>query len=351
MLCSCSPGTSDINPLLAEREQQDVFHFYYEGAGLLSGFKERAQDKSSDIKTRFEEDYQRANEISKEVWKYIHSLERLKLNVADDLFNGSADRNVLNGEGGERALITEYNLSNCDPTVSTSDFAYNSKNGKELQHLMMDARKMLTEKLVLTSNRNGQKTYFFRDSGITDFTDLLQLGKQVEQLVKASNVAPDDRDAVISIYCKLSINKKDWKELLPEENNCLEVFRLIHHLEKELLKAQNDVFRVMESRFCIADYGFDKILSVANGDNVVSAGDTLEIAVAVAAFNSMRNPAVTCETGKVIESSVEDGIGRIKVIVPKNTNHKTLNYKGTISIITKSGVAKTVPWTKEVYVQ
>jgi len=107
----------------------------------------------------------------------------------------------------------------------------------------------------------------------------------------------------------------------------------------------------MGSRFCGAEFGFDKILSVANGNDVASAGDTIEIAVTVAAFNSMKNPVVTCETGKVIETSLADGIGKVKVIVPKSTSNRTLTYKGTISMKNKSGVVKTIPWTKEVYIK
>jgi len=350
VLFACSTETDSNTLFLAEHSQNDLRYINYQGELPYTQFRERAEDKSQDktFRVRMKRDFQKIQGIDEEIWTAIDDLEEVKANVIYEWTGESAEKLATNTFGGKNESITIYDLSKTDNSA-TSNYSSNSENGKNLQEIMADFRKNLTEKLALTSN-DETKEYKFNDSGISDFKDFKELRKKTEALVKASHVAPDDSETLIRIYMELSLSKKDWSNLLPEETSYLNVFNAICHLEKIILKTRQEAFELMGSRYCIAEYNFDEILPIAYGKDIVSAGDTVEIQVTMAAFNSYGEPIVKCTQGKPVKSSVRNGMGKITFIAPEKGEQK-VTYSGTVTVKSKSGVPKTVKWEKEVWVK
>jgi hypothetical protein len=350
MLVACSTDLDTSALFLAERSQNDLSYINYQSQSLFEQFKERAGDRSQNktFLSRMKRDFQKVQGIDDEIWTAIEDLEEVKANVINEWTGEAAEKLVISELGGKNESIVIYDLSKTDNS-ETSNYSSNSENGKNLQEIMVDFRKNLTEKLARTSNY-GTKEYTFNDSGISDFKDFKDLKKKTEMLVNASHVSSDDRETIIRIYMDLSLSQQDWSNLLPEETSYLNVFNSICHLEKIILKTRQEAFELMGSRYCIGEYNFNKILPVAYGKNIVSAGDTVEIQVTMAAFNSYSEPIVKCTKGKAIKSSVRNGMGTITFIAPEKGEQK-VTYSGTITVKNKSGVPKTVKWEKEVWVK
>lgn len=350
MLVACSTDLDTSALFLSERSQNDLSYIYRQSQEQYLELERKALDESAGDRaiSRMKKDFVKVQSLDQDIWTAIEDLEEVKADLIAEWTGKEAIALMTEEFGGKSESIQIYDLSNSDNSV-TSNYSFDSEKGKIVESTLTDLRKNLTEKLAATSNY-GKKKYVFKDNGISDFKDLKDLRKKVESLVKASNVALDDEATIIQVYCDLSLSKKEWSQLLPEETTFLNVFRMICHLEKEILKVRHAVFSLINTRYIGCSFGFDKILSVASGKNIVSAGDTVEIQVTMAAFNSYSEPIVKCTKGKAIKSSVRNGMGTITFIAPEKGEQK-VTYSGTITVKNKSGVPKTVKWEKEVWVK
>ena len=348
-LFSCSSEENGGEMFLVQREQQDLSYIYYQSEELYSQFKERITDRSQGgaFISRMKKTFVQIQELDQEIWSVISDLEEVKANLISEWTGSSGNELVINEFGGKNNYIQVYDLSKTNHST-TSNYSIDSQNGKLIESTLSGFRKVLTEKLVQTSTFEERK-FNFKDTGIPDFKDLKDLRNKVEKLVRVSNVAPDDKEMLIRVYMSLSFSKHEWKQLLPEETTYLNIFRIICHLEKEILKARQNVFALINSRYCMAEYGFDKIMAIAEGKNIVGAGDTLELQITMAAFNSSLSPVIKCTNGKVTNVSAKNGIGKIQVVAPQKGEQK-VTYKGTITILNKRGQPKTQKWEKEVWV-
>ena len=344
LFCSCS-GSSDVNPLLAEREQRDLELYYGLGEELRSEFRWMAEDRSAgEVQKYFHKNYENVERINTSVIKVIRDLEEVKYQLAKELFEGSIKDSDSKLIGDDDLVIQEFYLSKANADATSSNFSFDSEYGKRARKTFLQFRKSLTENMIESSNIREDK-FSFNDTGIPNFKNDKALRKSIERLVDASEVGLDDREPLIKIYSDLSFSEEQWKKFLPEEGNCIELFRTISYLEKQVLLARVEAFRLMRSRFGGEDYGFDKITSFARGEDIVSPGDTFEIAVGIAAFNSFHEPVVKCNSKDVLEGRyVKEGMGRLKIVAPKNKRQQTLVYKGTVTILNKSGVPKTLTW-------
>lgn len=349
LLFSCSSADQFPGNLL-EREQSMLFLNYGAGEELYYDFVMRAGDKSvssSGLK-RVKRDFQNVKALDKMVDQSIRELERLKKEV----ISGTTDKNITglqkNKPGDNRFGLVNYDLSQCTENAVRSDFSSGTENGRKIQQLMKRFRRSFCEKLVPTSNY-GDRKYVFIDFGITDFKTEKELSEKVSALIKKNKVAIDDVEALKQIYASVSYSTRDWNELLPEESTSSEIIRLIVNLENTLLKVRRDAFGLMNSRISDCGYGFDKIMGIAVGKDVVSAGDTMEIAVTVAAFDSNREPLVKCTNGKIVGVKLDNGIRKIKLVAPGKSEQK-ITYRGTVTMLNKSGVPKTIPWEKTVWI-
>jgi len=351
-LFSCSSKENGGEVLLADREQGDLSDVYGQSEMLYYDFEERATDKSGEkhFMSRMKQQFTKLQDLDQDIWSGIDDLEEIKANLINEWTGKGAITLMTREFGGKGDYIQIYDLSKTDNST-TSDCSLDSENGKLLQSTLSTLRTNITEKLASSSNYDkSKKRFFFKDTGVSNFKDFKDLRKKVEKLVDASNVAPDDEESIIQIYTTLSFSEKEWSQLLPEEATFLNVLRAICRLEKEILRARYDAFAVMNSRYSFCGYGFDKILAIAEGKDVVGAGDTIELQVTMAAFDSYLEPVVKCTNGKVVKSSVKDGMGKIKLIAPEKGEQK-VTYKGTITRLTKSGEPKVMKWEKEVWVQ
>lgn len=349
VLYSCSSGDQFPGNLL-EREQSVLFLNYEMGEEAFQEFKWRLEDQTEQPLTlkRFRTDLKNVNALDKILIRSIEELERMKMAVIVGTTTQKVSNLQKNKSTDNRFGIINYDLSKCSENTLRNDFSLNSDNGKKIQELMLECRKDFCEKLVMTSNYEKSK-YAFDDTGISDFKTEKELSDKVSALIKKNKIAMDDAESVKQIYASLSYSNKDWTDLLPEENTSSEIIRLIVNLENTLLEARLNAFGLINSRTTYCGYSFDQVSSFCTGDDIVSAGDTLEIAITMAAYNSYGKPSVKCTNGKIVGTKLDKGVRKIKLIVPEKSEQR-VTYRGTVTISNKSGVPKTMSWKKSVWV-
>jgi gliding motility-associated protein GldM len=115
-------------------------------------------------------------------------------------------------------------------------------------------------------------------------------------------------------------------------------------LQKEILTARADAVALVRGRVGGGEYSFNNIVALAYGPEVANANEEVNIEVMMAAFDSDKQPIVTVNGGSLKET--HDGRG----FVTAKAGGSELNLSGTITILNKSGVPKTMPWEKKIVV-
>lgn len=180
---------------------------------------------------------------------------------------------------------------------------------------------------------------------ISSFKNADHLEQQFEAKAKDYN-NKEDRQIVQDIYKILSHNQIDpnthhhWLNNYFINSNTLDAISKLTLLQKDILTARNLCLNSISSRINICSYGFTEIIALVNGPNTAKAGKDFTLKVGIGAFDSYNNPIVELEqpNGKTIE--IKDGLASIKLKAKKGSQ----TIKGTVSIINKSGVLKTLPF-------
>lgn len=171
------------------------------------------------------------------------------------------------------------------------------------------------------------------------------LGKQMDEAIKTSHVAQDDREALKKIYMNLSHNSKEWEQLLIDDIHWADALNILLQLELDVLKARADAISLIGSRFSYCGSSFDKILPLVIGPEVAQQNEEVYFEVLMAAYDSNKQPFVEAQDAEVV--SIKDGKAKLKVNVG---NAKEVTIKGTITIKNKSGIPKTEEWSKRILV-
>ena len=197
------------------------------------------------------------------------------------------------------------------------------------------------------------KAYFFKDPKINSFNNSKEIDSRLNKAIAESHVNPEDTDVLKKIYTGLT--KKEFHTVHEVENvhwigktfdhaPVVAAIASLSSLQKEILTARADAITVLRNRVTGGEYSFNAIMAIAHGPEVANRNEDVELEVMMVAYNSDKQPTVTYE-GKTIEN-VKDGKGRISV----KTGANEMNLKGEISITNKSGITKTLPWSKNIKV-
>lgn len=353
ILVSCSTEKNDAGKIYSlEVLQQNTLEQYYFGEEKLATLNEYTQDKSAGTKfhSRILKISQCASEIDSCAGNVIYLLEDLKV----ELFKQSGEEIALNKPSS--MFLKEYNKR--DPSgLCTYDFTkvkhtggssvLNSENREKIVTSIRTYRKLLCELLEKSITvSDNRKPYFFKDPNIIDFKDQSDFNKQFDEGLKQSNVSPDDLEAIRRIYELLSKTDEQWESIIHDSDSWMDAITILLSLQSTILQTRSLALGVVHARIgCIADFGFTKILPVVYGPNAAQAGDTVELRVLMAAINGDKDPFITVSRGKV--TKVENGIGYIKVVVPKSGE---INVGGKISIMNQSGIPKTQDWSHRIQV-
>jgi len=227
-----------------------------------------------------------------------------------------------------------------------------SGNGKKLWESYNKYRTDLAE-LIASSSSTPEKKYSFKDPKINKYKDFKDLKGQLEKSLKT--VAVDDQEALIKIYqsltklerVKMEENEEGevhWIGKTFDHSPSVAALASLSSLQKEILTARADAVALVRGRVGGGEYSFNKIVALAYGPEVANANEEVNIEVMMAAFDSDKQPIVTVNGGSLKET--HDGRG----FVTAKAGGSELNLSGTITILNKSGVPKTMPWEKKIVV-
>jgi hypothetical protein len=211
-------------------------------------------------------------------------------------------------------------------------------------------RKELTE-LVASSSSTDEKKYSFKDPKINSFKDYKELNGKLDKAM--TNVAPDDAEAIKKIYASLTkqelwdLEEADlkgvhWIGKTFDHSPSVAAIASLSSLQKEILTARADAVALIRSRVGGGEYSFNKIMPLAYGPEIANNGEEIEVQVLMAAFDSDKQPTVTVNGGSLRET--KDGKG----FITARGGGNEVRLSGTITILNKSGIPKTLPWEKTI---
>ncbi|ASS47681.1 MAG: hypothetical protein A3D31_17805 [Candidatus Fluviicola riflensis] len=211
-------------------------------------------------------------------------------------------------------------------------------------------RGQLTE-MVANSNPSDGGKYFFKAPKINSFKDQKDLWAQITKSIKASNVHPDDQEAIKKIYAALTkpervemqdVKNVHWVGKTFDHAPSVAVLASLSSLQKEILTARADAVSLIRQRVGGGEYSFTRIIPLAYGPEIANAGEEVEIQVLMAAYDGDRKPTITVNGGTLRETREGKGY------VTARGSGSEIHLSGTITITNKSGIPKTLPWEKNI---
>lgn len=208
-------------------------------------------------------------------------------------------------------------------------------------------RKFLCE--TVGSYKEGEKTWSFKAKDINNHLNNADLVKQVQKMIKANKVNPEDQAVIEQLYAELSkqerVNSNEekgihWIGKTFDHSPLVAAIASLSAMEQEILSARATAVGHLKSKVSTGEYSFNKIMPLAYGPLIANSGDEVEVQVMMAAFDSDNQPSVTYGGSKV--QDVKDGYGTVKTRV-SGGNEMVLS--GTVAIKNKSGVEKRENWT------
>ena len=227
-------------------------------------------------------------------------------------------------------------------------------DGMKMWDSYLKYRADLTE-LIASSSTTKEKKYAFKDPNIRSFKDFADIKKQLMASLKT--VAPDDQEALVKIYSSLTkqeiadmhegeIKDVHWVGRTFDHSPSVAALASLSSLQKEILTARADAVALIRGRVGGGEYSFNKIMALAYGPEVVNQNEEVEVQVLMAAFDSDKQPMVTMGGASVPKENIRDG----KAFIMTKSGSTEMNLSGTITILNKSGIPKTLPWEKKITV-
>lgn len=232
--------------------------------------------------------------------------------------------------------------------------------GLDLWKSIIKFRSEITQEIAAThvyTDESGKvvtnKKYSFKAPSINKFKDQADLNKQIKKSISEQNVHLDDKEVILEIYRGLTkqehvdvddVQGVHWIGKTFDHSPSVAAIASLSSLQKDILAARAQAITLIRNRVGGGEYSFNKIIPLAYGPEVVNANEDFTVEVLMAAYDSDKQPEVIY-SGKSIED-VRDGKGYIKL----KGSGSSMELSGTVSIRNKSGLKKTMPWTKSVTV-
>jgi hypothetical protein len=363
-----SKAILDAFVAIEENIQISNLNEYGRGEEKRSDLKEVAEDKSApDVQKKAKALLLVVDKIDKMTAEQIKMIDDMKI----EILKTCGEDVTKTGEGA--IIVSAYNTKEPlkparmnlmhvegkdkydEPMLVmgiAEDLKNPSGNGKKLWESYNKYRTDLSE-LIASSSSTPEKKYSFKDPKINKYKDFKDLKGQLEKSLKT--VAVDDQEALIKIYqsltklerVKMEENEEGevhWIGKTFDHSPSVAALASLSSLQKEILTARADAVALVRGRVGGGEYSFNKIVALAYGPEVANANEEVNIEVMMAAFDSDKQPIVTVNGGSLKET--HDGRG----FVTAKAGGSELNLSGTITILNKSGVPKTMPWEKKIVV-
>ena len=202
------------------------------------------------------------------------------------------------------------------------------------------------------SYKDGENQYLVKVKDINTFKSNAELAKGIKAMLFAAGnkMNKEDETALTSIYEELTKQELNdhheqvnvhWISKTFDHSPLVAAIASLSSLQNEILVARVKAINLLKSKVTTGQYSFNKIQELVSGPGVASAGETIELKVTMAAYDSDNNPEVT-GPGSI---SVANGIGTITLKAPQGGE---MNLSGTVTIKDKSQVPTTKPWSWKV---
>lgn len=340
---------------------------YLRGEEKLAELKEKAQDKSVP-------DAQKKAIKLMETIKVIDKLTAERIKMIDDLkveILTACGEDVTSVGTPESIILKKYPNDPLKPIRMKLDHVSGKDKYDEPMHIMIGEditnpkgkglelwqsynkyRKELTELIASSAISEGKK-FFFKAPEINDYKDLKDLYSKIDKAIKASNVSVDDQEAIKKIYASLTkqehsevheVKNVHWIGKTFDHSPSVAAIASLSSLQKEILTARADAVSLIRSRVGGGEYSFNKIMPLAYGPEIANSGEEVEVQVLMAAFDSDKQPIVKIDGGSGTLRETKEGKG---YITAKGSGSE-MKLTGTITILNKSGIPKTLPWEKTI---
>lgn len=232
------------------------------------------------------------------------------------------------------------------------DITHPTGKGMELWKRYNGYRTVLTE-LVARSMPSEGKAHFFKSPSINAFKDQKDLYAKINKAIVVSNVHPDDQEAIRKIYGSLTkrefsdvgeVNHVHWIGKTFDHAPSVAALASLSAMQKEILTARADAVALIRQRVGGGEFAFNKVMALAYGPEVANAGEEVEVQVLMAAFDSDRQPKVVFNGSELSKDKIHDGKGHITT----RGSGSEMNLSGTITILNKSGIPRTLSWEKKI---
>jgi len=342
---------------------------YGRGEEKRQDLKAVAEDKSvPETQKKAQKLMEVVKKIDKMTAENIKLLDDLKLEVlkkCGEKIEQAGPENIITTKYSEKEPLkpTRMNLMKVDgkdkydEPMEVMGIAEDIKKPKGEGMKMWDAyhkfRKDLCELIASSSSvpaANGEKgkNYSFKDPNVRDFKDYADIRKKMAKAI--ATVSQDDQEALIKIYSSLTKQEiadmhegelKDvhWLGRTFDHSPSVAALASLSSLQKEILTARADAVALVRSRVGGGEYSFNKILPIAYGPSLINQGEEAEVQVLMAAFDSDKQPIVTVSGGS-LKGPAADG----KQAISARGSGAEVRLSGTITILNKSGIPKSMPW-------
>lgn len=238
--------------------------------------------------------------------------------------------------------------------TKVDDFFLNAGDKQSIATLLFnDFKKIRIELVKLIANYKWFEHQFeISLLPINQFKSEEELKRIVEKMIDSSNInSKEDRQAIIDLYIGLTLPEKightSWEQSYFQGTTFLSALSKLTNLQNDIVRSkQLAIYHWFSKRGCGAECLFDKVVPIATGPMLVSANDTFEFKVFMGAFDSTGELTVKVNSENAKISYSGDGIGRVKVCLPKGIHR----LKGTVTIQNRSGLFKTEEWEYKVNV-
>lgn len=199
--------------------------------------------------------------------------------------------------------------------------------------------------LTIKSNSYKKDTLSFSDPKLMGSSYNPELIKQIDLIKDDPAIEPDDKEFVAVLYKNLLL-QKDFQKLYFGNNMLIHTLTNFDAFEIKLLNAKRMIYELLRSQLGGGEFIFNKYEAVVNLINEPKKGGIIELEVYFASYSDQNQMEAKAEG--MLSSKTENGKTKITL---KGTNTESMKLKGTSSIINKSGIPKSIPWEKTIYLK
>ncbi len=255
-------------------------------------------------------------------------------------------RKVLQRIGCSNALSRFDDTFPIPAKINTSKLKGNEENVFHPKKVLME---ILAYRNLLVGNlANSHYRYENSEFKKVTYLDILEIKKlKIEKVPEdipviksvVSSAHIDDREGLVDLIYNITPRTEEYRNY--SARGALEYLCL---LENRILTARKTAFDLFKLRISYYSFGFDKIVPIVSGPDVVKKGQEVELQLMLGAIDSFENPEVTCDQNVYIE--VRKGVAYLNFRVNRSTT-----LTGTLSRRNKQGQMKTINWEKSIEVQ